>query len=109
QISQFREVGMSKHGVVVEGDLGVKRHEFTRLRHDQGIDFSHAAVQLDVETAERPHELLGASYRRPLETEPTTELAYLETVKSDVRIEMLLEYLFRSLLGHLLDFYAPFG
>ena len=100
------DVAATEHGVVVEGHLGVERQDAVVLGDDERVDLQHGAVAI----AERPvgvHDRLhGRRDLLDVQAELERDLAGLELLQTDGRLDHDLDQGFGLVGGDLFDIHA---
>jgi len=74
RIAQLRDVGMAEHGVGVDVDLGVERHQAARLRDNQRVDLDEAGVLLHIKLVQSHGHGLELSDLRALQPPTQTPI-----------------------------------
>jgi hypothetical protein len=77
RIAQSGHGLLAEHGVRVDVDLGVERHEVARLGDDQRIDLEQRRIALEIDAVQRREDGLELAHLRALEAEAEGELAAL--------------------------------
>ena len=100
---------MAEQRVVVEGHLGIQRHDVARAGDDQRVDLDDGAVEFDEGTVQRGDEFGEGADLLAGQPEAEGQLAAMEAGDAGGRVDGDLEDLLGVLLGHLLDLHAAFG
>ena len=100
---------MAEQRVVVEGHLGVERHDVAGAGDDQRVDLDDGAVELDEGAIERGDELGEGADLLAGQAEPEGQLAGMEAGDAGGRVDRDLQDLLGVVLGHLLDLHAALG
>jgi hypothetical protein len=108
-VAHALEVLVAVQRVVVEGDLGVERHHFARLRHHHRVDLDDGAVQLDEGAVHGVHELHEARDLLAFQAEAEGQLAAVEAADPGGGVHGDAQDLLGVVLGHLLDLHAALG
>ena len=84
-------LGTAEHRVVIEGHLGVERQHAVVLGHHQRIDLDHRRIEI-AEGAVAAHDRGDRlAHLLDVEPKPERELARLERLQSDRRIDLFLQ------------------
>ena len=109
EVAEGDHVGMTEEGVVVERHLGVEGEELAFLRDQERVHFDHRAILLPVELVELRHEGHALLEEVAGEAEREGDLASLEGLEADGRVDLHLEDLLRGVVGDVFDLHAAFG
>ena len=74
-VAQRLEVLVAVQRVVVEGHLGVERHDVALAGHHQRVDLDDRAVELEIGAVQRGHELREGGDLLAFQAEPEGQLA----------------------------------
>ena len=107
-VSHLGDRRTPKQRVVVERHLGVQRQQSVVLGDDQRVDLDHRRIQVaegPIASEDRGH---GAAHLFDVQAEPEGDLAGLERLHPDGRLDLDLADRIGLLLRDLFDFDAAF-
>src|SRR5581483_3784185 len=108
-VAQLAEVLMTIQGVVVEVDLGVEREQAPVPGGDERVDLEQRRVGLFESAVERAHEFDGERDLLALEPEAEREIARLEGLKAEPRLDGFLQDGVGIARGNFFDLHAARG
>ncbi len=106
QVAQLLDVRVAEERVVVDVHLGVERQQVAALGHDERIDLEERRVGRDERVVERTHQLDGLLDGVARQPQRERQLASLEGLQAQGRVDADLEDSLGRLLGDLLDLHA---
>src|SRR6185436_5935211 len=106
EITQFLEIRMAKHRVIVEGDLGIESNQSIVFRQQEWIDLDQRGIHRFVSDVEGLHEFHCLRNQFVWQTQGESQFARLKRSKADRRIYGLLKNLFRGFGGNLFDVHS---
>lgn len=109
EVAEGDDVRVTEERVVVEGDLRVEREELAFGGHEEGVDLDHGAILFPVELVEFGDERHALLKELTGEAEAEGDLAGLEGLQADGRVDVDLEDFLGVRVGDVFDFHAAFG
>ena len=109
EVAQLREVLVAVEGVVVEVELGVGGEHAAVLRDDQRVDLGQRAVALVEGAVEAGDQRAGRAHQVAAEADLDRQLAALERLEADGRVDGRAVDRLRVARGDLLDLDAALG
>ena len=100
---------VAEHGVVVEGDLRIHRHQPAGLGDHQRVDLREKAVLFQAEAVQVEEQFHAVLADAPLEPQGEGDLARLVGAQPGEGVDGEDVDLFRRLLRHFFDLHPPFG
>src|SRR5215475_4562742 len=109
EVAQFGVFFVAVERVVVEIDLRVQRVKLAVFGQKEGVDFEERGVHFNERPIEREHELRGLADQLRRQAQAERQIAPLERLHPDGRIDVFLQYHFGRLGRDLLDVHAAGG
>src|SRR5262249_40374188 len=109
EVAQLRVFVVAIERVVVEIDLRVQRVKFAVFGQQEGIDLDERGVHFDIGAVEREHEFRGFADQLRRQAQTERQVARLERLHTDGRVDIFLQNLFGSPGRHLLDVHTAGG
>src|SRR5262245_14537311 len=109
EVAQLGVFFVAVERVVVKIDLCVQRVKLAVFGQQEGVNLEERGVHFDERPIEREHELGGLAYQLRRQAQAEGQIARLERLHADGRIDVFLQYLFGRLGRDFLNVHAACG